>query len=152
MSDGAGSVKKKTKYSDKDIIFHRCHWHLSRMLGFVLYNDGLKSKKERVPFVSNLAMIIKHSFKNYKKYYNELITELKEKELFKAVKYLKNAEKEFYNTKETPIIIDGVPLLSNSPIERVMREVDRRMDNGARWSTQGAEAITRVRLNYIYNT
>ena len=152
MSDGAGSVKKKTKYKDKNIIFHRCQWHLSRMLGFALYNDGLKSKKQRVPFVSKLALIIKHSFKNYGKYYKELIQELKEKGYLKAMKYLQNAEQEFYNTKEKPILIDGIPLLSNSPVERVMREIDRRVDNGARWSQKGVEAITRVRLNYIYNT
>jgi hypothetical protein len=151
MSDGAGSVKKKAKYKDKNIIFHRCQWHLSRMLGFALYNDGLKTKKQRVPFVSKLALIIKHSFKNYKKYYNELIQELKEREYLKAVKYLQNAEEEFYNTKEKPIMIDGIPLLANSPIERVMREIDRRIEIGARWSKQGAEAITRVRLHYIYN-
>ncbi len=151
MSDGAGSVKKKAKYSDKNIVFHRCNWHLSRMLGFALYNDGLKIKKLRVPFVSKLALIIKYSFKNYKKYYNELVQELKEIGCFKAVKYLKNAEEEFYNTKEKPIMIDGIPLLSNSPIERVMREIDRRIDIGVRWSKKGAEAITRVRLHYIYN-
>ena len=153
MSDGAGTVKKKNKYTNEkveDVVFHRCNWHLSRMLGFALYNDGLKTKKERIPFVSKLALIIKFSFNNYRQYYKDLINELKEKQYYKAVKYLQNAEQEFYNTKEKPIMIDGIPLLSNSPVERVMREIDRRVDIGVRWSQKGVEAITRVRLNYIY--
>ena len=84
------------------------------------------------PFLSKL--ILKYSFQNYKKYYRELIDECKKEELNKAVTYLKNAETEFYNTKENPIILGGRPLLANSPIERVMREVDRRADIGSRWS------------------
>jgi len=153
MTDGAGVKNKKKKYSktDEETVFHRCHWHLSRMLGYALYNDGIKTKKQRNPFVSKLAVIIKYSFKNYRKYYKELMEDLREKEYFKAVKYLKNAEQEFYNTKENPVIIDGIPLLSNSPVERVMREIDRRVDNGARWSKKGLESITNVRLQYLYN-
>lgn len=152
MTDGAEAVLKKDRYQKDDlsVLFHRCNWHLSRMLGFSLYNDGLKTKKLRTPFVSRLALIIRHSFNNYKLYYKELIAELREKEYFKSVKYLENAESEFYNTKEKPVMIDGIPLLANSPIERVMREIDRRVDNGARWSAKGLEAITRVRLDSIY--
>lgn len=154
MTDGAESVKKKKKYqkNNENVIFHRCNWHLSRMLGFALYNDGLKTKKQRIPFVSTLANIIKYSHRNYRTYYQDLIEKLREKELFKAVKYLENAEQEFYNTKEKPVIIDGIPLLANSPVERVMREIDRRVDIGVRWTKQGLEAITRVRLQYLYNT
>lgn len=153
MTDGDRSIQKKTKHMQKDqeITFHRCNWHLSRMLGYALYNDGLKTKKQRRKFVSKLANIIKYSFKNYRRYYKELMNELKDLEHFKAVKYLKNAEQEFYNTKEKPVMIDGIPLLSNSPVERVMREIDRRVDNGARWSKKGLEAITNVRLHYLYN-
>ena len=152
ITDGAEAIQKKIRYqkNGQSVLFHRCNWHLSRMLGFSLYNDGLKTKKQRNPFVSKLALIIKHSFKNYKRYYKELIAELKGKEYFKSVKYLENAEQEFYNTKEKPAMIDGIPLLANSPIERVMREIDRRVDIGVRWSRKGLEAITRVRLDHIY--
>lgn len=153
MTDGAGGVQKKRKYGEStdELMYYRCLWHLSRMLGFALYNDGLKTKKERRYYVSKLAVIIKYSFRNYKKYYRELMAALREKELYKSEKYLENAEQEFYNVKENPPMIDGIPLLATSPIERVMREIDRRVDNGARWSRKGLEAITRVRLNYLYN-
>ncbi len=150
MSDGGERVKKKKQYQGNDTIFHRCQWHLSRMLGFALYNDGLKTKKERREYVSKLANIIKYSFNNYKKYYEDLMLELKKHELYKAVKYLKNAKEEFYNTKKNPIMIDGIPLLANSPVERVMREIERRLDIGVRWSEQGAKAMTNVRLSYLY--
>lgn len=153
MTDGAGGVQKKQRYGTRgeEMRYYRCTWHLSRMLGFALYHDGLTTKKERRPYVSKLALLIKHSFKNYKTYYQELLTNVKEQGLHKATKYLENAQQEFYNTKEHPILIDGVPLLATSPIERVMREIDRRVDNGARWSARGLEAITRVRLHFLYN-
>ena len=122
------------------------------MFGYALYNDGLKYKKHRRKLVSDLANIVKYSHNNYSKYYQELIENCKTQGLSKAVVYLKNAEQEFYNTKKNPIMIDGIPLLSNSPVERVMREVDRRIDIGVRWSSKGMEAITRVRLHYLYNT
>jgi hypothetical protein len=151
MSDGGERLQKKRQYKLNKPVFHRCHWHLSRMLGFALYNDGLKQKQQRTYYVSKLANIIKYSFRNYKQYYKNLMTELSKHKLKKALKYLQNAEEEFYNTKIHPIMIDGIPLVSNSPIERVMREVNRRIDVGVRWTEQGAKAISNVRLFYLYN-
>lgn len=160
MSDGEISriIKSEMKNIDdndikkwNNIRLYRCHWHLSRMFWFALYNNWLKTKKERIQYVQRLASIIKYSHNNYKEYYQELIQECKEKELKKAVSYLENARDEFYLSKENPIVIDGISLLANSPIERVMREIDRRIDNGSRWSSSWMEAVVRVRLELIYN-
>jgi len=162
MTDGDPSIKNKVKEMEnrQEITFHRCNWHLSRMFGFALYHDGLRTKEERKEYVRALANIVKHSHNNYRKYYKELITKCEKKGNKKAVTYLKNAEQEFYNTKEKAVkletrLTDGTKirdttLLANSPIERVMREVDRRTDIGVRWSSKGLEAITRVRLHFMY--
>jgi hypothetical protein len=153
MTDGDRSIKNKAKAmkNSEEITFHRCHWHLPRMMGFALYNDGLKKKSQRTKFTNKLSNLIKNSFNNYEKYYQELIDECKNDELNKTVTYLKNAKQEFYNTKKNPIMLGDKPLLANSPVERVMREVDRRADIGSRWSNIGLEAITTVRLNHLYN-
>ena len=153
MTDGDRSIKNKVKTMNnyKKINLHRCNWHLPRMLGYTLWNDDLIKKSDRKKYINKLHSIIHYSFNNYKTYYEELIAECKKDGLTKSVKYLQNAKQEFYNTKEKPIIIDNIPLLANSPVERVMREIDRRVDNGSRWSSKGLEAMTRVRLNYVYN-
>jgi len=153
MTDGDRSIKNKAKAikNSEKIIFHRCNWHLPRMFGYALYHDGLITKPERSKYVFLLHSIIKYSFKNYEKYYQELKELCKKHKLKRALKYLQNAEQEFYNTKKNPIKLGDKYLLSNSPIERVMREVDRRADIGCRWSKKGLEAITIVRLNHIYN-
>lgn len=162
MTDGDPGIKNKVKHlkESEGITFHRCTWHLSRMLGFALYHDGLKTKKERKIYVHSLASIIKYSHNNYRKYYQELMEKCEKRGLKKAVTYLKNAQQEFFNTKEKTVRIDtwlpdGTPikptaLLANSPIERVMREVDRRADIGVRWSQKGLQAITTVRLHFLY--
>jgi len=153
MTDGDRSIKNKVKTmrNYEKINLHRCNWHLPRMLGYTLWNDDLIKKSDRKKYINKLHSIIHYSFNNYKTYYEELIAECQKDGLRKSVKYLQNAKQEFYNTKEKPIIIDNIPLLANSPVERVMREIDRRVDNGSRWSSKGLEAMTRVRLNYVYN-
>jgi hypothetical protein len=56
--------------------------------------------------IHKLASIAKYSYNNYKQYYEELIKECEDSEYSKAVKYLKRARQEFYNTKENPVILD----------------------------------------------
>lgn len=153
MSDGERSIKNKIKHlkNSEEIKLHRCNWHLPRSFGHALWSNGLKNKSQRVSYVRKLSGLIHYSFNNYKRYYEELISECEKDDLEKAVTYLQNAKKEFYETKENPIIIDGIPLIANSPVERVMREIDRRVDNGSRWSPKGLEAMVRVRLDYVYS-
>ena len=162
MTDGDQSIEKKVQKMEngEDIVLHRCNWHLSRMFGFALYHDGLKTKGERKKYVGRLASIIKYSHNHYRKHYRELIEDCGRAGYTKAVTYLKNAENELYNTKEKAVkletrltdgtLIKPTTLLANSPIERVMREVDRRADIGVRWSSRGLESITRVRLHFLY--
>ena len=78
-----------------EIQLYRCHWHLPRMLGFALYNDGYKHKPQRLPFTYKLNNIIHHSHTNFEQYYDELIDELQSLSLNRAVTYLKNAREEF---------------------------------------------------------
>lgn len=162
MTDGDAAIKKVAKKMRMkgEVILHRCNWHLSRMLGFALYHDGLRTKAERKTYVRALASIIKYSHNNYRKYYRQLIEECGNKGYQKAVTYLKNAEYEFYNTKQNAVrletrLMDGTKvepttLLANSPVERVMREVNRRADIGVRWSSKGLEAMTTTRLHFLY--
>lgn len=132
------------------IRVYRCLWHLPRALGYALWKDGV-SKEKRKKYIYKLNSIIQYSFNNYERYYDELIEECEQKGYKKAVGYLRRAKAGFIAHREHPILLDGVPLLANSPIERVMREVDRRADIGVRWKDEGLEAITRVRLDYLYN-
>lgn len=83
------------KKQNTEIELYRCHWHLPRMLGFALYNDGYKNKQQRLPFTCKLNSIIHHSHTNFEQYYDELIDELQSLNLNKSIVYLKNAREEF---------------------------------------------------------
>jgi hypothetical protein len=45
----------------------------------------------------------------------------------------------------------GRPELATSVLERVMRELNRRTDNGTRWSIQGLRALLMVKLGRKYD-
>lgn len=152
MTDGERGIDRDIQllHNADSIRVYRCLWHLPRALGYALWKDGV-GKKERKRYIYKLNSIIRYSFNNYERYYEELIEECEQKGYKKAVGYLRRAKAGFIAHREQPILLDGVPLIANSPIERVMREVDRRADIGVRWNDEGLEAITRVRLHYLYN-
>lgn len=121
----------------------RCLWHLERGLGYALWGDKLP-KDARRPFQDALLdALYSPSLGTAKRRYQDLVRELDRHGLHRAADFLNGAEAEAFTFK-TPIS-DLSPTLARltaqGPIERQMRELNRRADIGTRWSPEGLDAV-----------
>lgn len=120
---------------------HRCFWHLPHQLWHFLWVDGLNLNARR-PYVKELIETLYHtaSIPEMRKRYVRLINGLREKKLLHSAVHLEKAEKEITTAKEYDF-----PYPTNSPVEREMREINRRSDVGVRWSVPGIENLLLVK-------
>jgi len=149
----------------------RCQWHLPRQLGFALYEDGIK-KPEQVEHLDKLAGLIKIELPSadYKSITREMrdqiqgqVTEAKEtmkslaltfqrKGYQAAASYLRNATENAFTIVEKWLELGYMPPKAISLLERVMREMGRRIKKiGAAWKEKGVLAVARVLLTRIYD-
>jgi hypothetical protein len=123
-------------------LIQRCLWHLPHQLGHYLWEDGLPVKA-REPYVKELIHIL-HLCPlpdmEMKIKYRLFMEKLKEKDLSKSFKHLKNAENELTTSREHKFDYH-----TTSPVEREMREINRRVDVGVRWSIPGVENLLLVK-------
>jgi len=119
----------------------RCLWHLPHQLGYFLWLDGL-SFEDRKPYVKELIDILYQSrtVRIMKDRYRNLIDKLRRENLTSALTHLERAEGEISTSKENYFDYHTV-----SPVEREIREINRRADVGARWSVPGVENLLLVK-------
>ena len=112
----------------------RCRWHLGHQLKHYLWQDGVPHAF-RGQFQDTMTQIVsdqKHGLKRLRRWQANLAAI----GLKTAAGHLDNAAKEtFTYAKERFAYID------TSPLEREMRELNRRADIGARWSPKGLENV-----------
>jgi len=123
-------------------LIQRCLWHLPHQLKYFLWKDGLPLKV-RKPYVKELIDILHLNSltDTMKKEYRLFINKLKENQLMKSYGHLKNAENELTTSRE-----NGLDYHTTSPVEREMREINRRADVGVRWSITGVENLLLVKM------
>lgn len=148
----------------------RCQWHLPNQLGFALWEDGL-SKSKRDPLVKKLSGLIKielpkddyrkispeiqkqvrQQLNESKKSIEKMIKSFQKKGFIKASTYLKNALWHIFTVVEKWLELGYMPPKVISLLERVMREMGRRIKKiGASWKEKGLLAIAHVMLTRIY--
>ena len=122
-------------------LIQRCLWHLPRQLYHFLWMDGV-GKFAAKPYVKELIDVLHHSqsIEAMMQGYRKIIDLLKKKDLRHSVVHLKNAEKEITTARK-----NGLDYPTTSPIEREMREINRRADVGVRWSIKGIENLLLVK-------
>jgi hypothetical protein len=149
----------------------RCQWHLPRQLGFALYEDGIK-KPAQVKHLERLAGLIKIELPegDYKSVSKEMRDQiqgqvLEARETMKslaltfqskgyqaAASYLRNATENAFTIVEKWLELGYMPPKAISLLERVMREMGRRIKKiGASWKEKGVLAVARVLLTRIYD-
>jgi hypothetical protein len=128
-------------------LIQRCLWHLVHQLKHFLWQDYLPFEA-RQPYVKELITILHRSsnVNMMKKKYQSFITALKEKDLIQSYVHLRNAEPEIGTFWK-----HGVAGSTTSPVEREMREINRRADVGVRWSVQGVENLLLVKMHLAIN-
>ena len=125
----------------------RCLWHLIHQLKHFLWEDNIPVKT-REPYVKELITILHRSsnVKVMKKKYRSFIKTLKAIGLIQSYVHLKNAEPEIGTFWE-----HGIVGSTTSPVEREMREINRRVDVGVRWSVPGVENLLLVKMHLAIN-
>jgi hypothetical protein len=111
----------------------RCRWHLPREMRIFLHWDGLRWRNS-TPVASELREIL---WRKGPLAYHQFAVKLRSQGLRGSARHLEKARKEIFTYRGDP----GFEFTTTSPLEREMRELNRRMDVGARWSLQGAESM-----------
>ena len=147
LSGLTGYISKKKL----DVPVQRCLWHIPKTASHMLYLDGVdkEQRRELVRPLKNFLFDENRSvFERLMEYQNTINAftdyqyEKTDKFLRKASPYLftykinKNKNKNKNNIYDRTISIT----------ERLMREMNRRFENGARWTPQGAENLLTVKL------
>lgn len=123
-------------------LVQRCLWHLPHQLKYFLWQDGVPHKA-RLPWVKKLIGILFGSLntQEMRQRYANFMDQLGEAGCFQACEHLKNAEKELTVSRENNFFYH-----TTAPIEREMREINRRAEIGVRWSTKGVQNLLRVKM------
>lgn len=120
----------------------RCKWHIPRQVSHLLYMNKVPVK-EREPFILGLVNILNTNdyYKALSSYFNyiQMFEKLKFEDI---VTFLKNAVPGLFITEGDWSNEDKYT--SNSLIEREMREINRRIDVGCRWSDEGVFKIIKL--------
>lgn len=144
----------------------RCHWHVVRDLYHAIYQDGGKTTDAK-PIQSTLAGIlaielpeedfeqvseqqkdeIKERMENAEKAVDTLITYFEAKNYLTAATYCRNAKNSLFGYIRRWLRFGLVSPRASSMVERVMRELGRRIKKIAYgWKEKGVEKIARIIL------
>jgi hypothetical protein len=154
IKEGLKALKAKGIVHDGDMdlsgcapLLQRCLWHLVHQLKHFLWLDNLPLE-QRAPYVKELIMILHRSshVKEMKEKYRSFIRKLKANGFIQSCVHLRNAEPEIATFRE-----HGIVGYTTSPIERGMREINRRTDIGVRWSVPGVENLLLVKIYMAMN-
>lgn len=131
---------------DYSVFTQRCQWHLVYQLKHYLWQDGV-AFEDRAEYQKQLKQILYDPSQGQSRM-KRFIKQLDRKNLKTSSGHLKAAEPEaFMNIKEP-----GFMFCTTTPIEREIRELNRRADVGARWSDLGIENVLKVLFDYRLNS
>lgn len=123
----------------------RCLWHLVHQLRYYLRQDGVPFGLRS--FYQNSLRRILWDSKNGPEKLNSYVKDLKINGLKQSAKHLSNAQHETFTWANHL----GFVFTTTSPLEREMRELNRRADIGVRWSNKGIESVLKVLFYYRLN-
>ena len=128
-------------------LIQRCLWHLVHQLKHFLWLDGLPHQQKE-PYVKELISILfgSRTTQIMKEQYQYFLKKLKTKHLINSLGHLMNAENEIETSRENRFAYH-----TTSPVEREMREINRRADIGVRWSVKGIENLLLVKTYLAMN-
>lgn len=123
----------------------RCRWHLGHQLKHYLWQDGVPHAF-RATFQEALMDIMSDS-KQGPERYDKWAKNLRACGLETAAGHLQLATANAFTFLKEP----GFAYIDTSPLEREMRELNRRADIGARWSPRGVENVLKVLFHQRLN-
>lgn len=135
-----------TDFSDCADSVQRCRWHLVYQLKHYLWQDDIPHE-DRGIYQGRLKNILFGERSTAPRMFMFFIKDLEAAGCTTSAKHLRNARSETFTYRT-----DGNYAYSTTtPIEREMRELNRRADVGVRWSEQGVENVLKVLFHYRLN-
>ena len=122
----------------------RCRWHLGHQLKHYLWQDGVPLSF-RGAFKETTSCILSDQQDGPQRYKRWQLN-LESLGLNNAAGHLQNAAEEAFTYLKEPFAY-----IDTSPLEREMRELNRRADIGARWSPKGLENVLKVLFHQRLN-
>lgn len=163
VTDGDNNIIEVAREYVSGIIFQRCLWHMWHQLRVVLWAEGIKrSSKVYKEISSKLFSIItvrgrlkreeidEKKIEEKESRLKELIGYCENKGLEKVAKYLSASSEYLFNFADKKLPFKKL-VKTDSLIERMMREINFRINVAGSWSDRGALNITKLRLGLIYN-
>jgi len=126
------------------IKFAEEHTGFADKTGYI-WQDGI-AYKNRGFYQDHLKTIL-WTGDNRKQRYDQFVKDLESFGFRTAAGHLKAAGNEAF----TFLRASGITYSTTSPLEREMRELNRRADVGVRWSTPGVENVLKVLFHYRLN-
>lgn len=142
VTDGDLAIKKMVADCFPESDIQQCIWHLFYTSNHYLWKDGLPVA-DRQPLLRELSKLIKQEDKEQIEVF---IKKLKELKLKNTANFIERGLDDLL----TYTTVD-IPYKATSPIEREMREINRRSDVGARWSVSGLYNLLNLKLAHEKN-
>lgn len=124
----------------------RCRWHLVHQLKHYLWQDGV-AFEERGYYQDCLRSLLWEPEGGLERL-NLFIEDMKEFNFPTTAYHLQEAKDEVFTWAQNP----GFSYMTTSPLEREMRELNRRADVGARWSPKGIENVLKLLFHKRLNS
>lgn len=122
----------------------RCRWHLRYQLKHYLWQDGVPHAM-RGAFQDTMSHILSDRRQGPQRY-RRWQANLARMGLITTANHLGNAAQEAFTYLKEPFAY-----IDTSPLEREMRELNRRADVGARWSPKGLENVLKLLFHQRLN-
>lgn len=124
----------------------RCRWHLVHQLKHYLWQDEIPHE-DRGIYQSRLKNILFGERSTAPRMLGTFIKELEAAGCITSAEHLRNARSETFTYRADR----NFTYATTTPIEREMRELNRRADVGVRWSERGIENVLKVLFHYRLN-
>jgi len=125
-------------YSDCAENVQRCRWHLVHQLKHYLWQDGLAFEERG--FYQDCLHSILWDVEGGQERLDLFIEDMKRFNFPTTAYHLQEARDETFTWIQNP----GFTYMTTSPLEREMRELNRRADVGTRWSPKGVEKVLKL--------
>jgi transposase-like protein len=145
-----------------DVPVQRCLFHLARATSFIArYRDRVDAATAE-DLIARLRTLLAKAYRHgdaarARASYRRLIGHARDVGARKAAAHLHAAQHEvltfLYHPEAGRLVFGdkGRPELGTGVIERVMRELNRRTDNGVRWSIEGLRRLLMLKLQHKYH-
>jgi hypothetical protein len=144
--DGRSGLDSYIDDNELPITVQRCLWHIPRTAVHMLHEDGLSAPVGRELIKSMRGFLFDESLpvKTRREKYDTLIRQFRENNYLETCTFLENARKNLFTYKQ--FAEQDLYGRTISVAERQMREVNRRMENGSRWTPAGAQRLLTLKL------